>query len=165
MTAPVRSLVRVTGTVEQVFAVLTSEQWVARKAERLRDGSQVVRREVRPDGGVLLVVSRVLPEGAPAFVSRLLPADSRVVQTDDWGPADPAGVRTGTWQVELPGVPARMGGTLRLEDAGTAVAYLVEGTVKVSVPLVGGRAEAFVADMVGRLAVKEGELLQSAVRE
>ena len=164
MTAPVRSIVRTTGTVEQVFAVLTSDAWVAEKAERLRDGSTVVRREARPGGGVLLAVSRELPDGAPGFLQRLLPKDGRVVQTDDWGPPESSGARSGTWQVELPGVPARLGGTMRVEDAGDGAVYVVEGTTTVSVPLVGGKAESFIADMVGRLGAKEGELLQSAVR-
>lgn len=164
MTAPVRSSVRTEGTVEQVFGVLTSPQWVAAKAERLRDGSAVVRREERPDGGLLLAVSRELPKGAPGFLARLLPEDARVVQTDVWGPPDGTGARSGTWDVELPGVPARLGGTLRLEQDGGSTVYLVEGETKVSVPLVGGKAEAFIADMVGRLGVTEGELLQAAVR-
>ncbi len=164
MTAPVRSSTRTTGTVEQVFAVLTSADWVARRAARFSDGATVVRREQRPDGGLLMAVSRELPEGAPGFLARLLPADGRVVQTDDWAPADGSGARSGTWTVELPGVPARLGGTMRLDPAGDGVRHLVEGEAKVSVPLVGGKAEVFVAEMVGRLGAKEGELLQSVVR-
>ena len=164
MTAPVRSTVRTAHPVGEVFDVLTSEQWVQRRAARFSDGSAVVRREARPDGGLLLVVSRELPKGAPGFLAKLLPRDGRVLQTDEWAPADGSGTRTGTWRVEIPGAPARLGGTMRVEPSGTGSQYVVVGEAQVSVPLVGGRAEAFIAEMVGALGRSEGELLQQSLR-
>jgi hypothetical protein len=159
VTAPVRTHFQTRASGQELFAVLTSDAFVQRRAERFGDGTRVVRREQRPDGGLLLAVARELPDGAPGFLAKLLPKDGRVVQTDDWGPADGDGVRTGTWQVELPGAPARLGGTLRVEPVGQVTRYLREGEVRVSVPLVGGRAERFVADMVGKLGQKESDLL------
>jgi hypothetical protein len=159
VTAPVRSETRTPATVVEVFSVLTSEAWVERKAARFRDGSTVVRREVLPDGGVVLAVARELPDGAPGFLAKLLPKDGRVVQTEDWGPPDADGARSGTWRVELPGAPARLGGTLCVEPVGRGTRYLREGEAKVSVPLVGGRAEQFVAEMVMKLGQKESDLL------
>jgi hypothetical protein len=178
VTAAVRSQVRTGHAVGDVFELLTSERWVALKAGRFRDGSTVVRREATPGGGLVLAVSRELPEGAPGFLTKLLPKDGRVVQTDEWAPDDGSGTRSGTWRVELAGAPARLGGTMRIEPVriepvriepvriepgGTGSAYLVVGEAKVSVPLVGGKAEAFVADMVGRLGQREGELLQTTL--
>ncbi len=165
MTAPVRSEVRTGHPVADVFALLTSEHWVALKADRFRDGSRVVRREATSGGGLQLAVSRELPEGAPGFLTKLLPKDGRVVQTDDWAPDDGSGTRTGTWRVELAGAPARLGGTMRLEPDAAGSSYVVLGETKVSVPLVGGKAESFIATMVGKLGVAEGELLQRALRE
>ena len=164
MSAPVRVGTRTSATVERVFDVLTSPDWVARRAERFGDGASVVRREPRPDGGLLLAVSRELPDGAPGYLTRLLPRDGRVVQTDDWAPADGDGARRGTWRVELPGVPARLGGTMSLVDDGRGAEWLLLGEATVSVPLVGGRAETYVAEMVGRLGAKEGELLGQVLR-
>lgn len=162
MTAPVRSEVRTPHPVDEVFDLLTSEQWVERKASRFRDGSQVVRREATPSGGVLLAVSRELPDGAPGFLSKLLPG-GRVVQTDEWVPDDGSGTRTGTWQVELAGAPARLGGTMRIEPDGTGSSYVVLGETKVSVPLIGGKAEAYIAEMVGKLGRTEGDLLTTTL--
>lgn len=159
MTAPVRTHFQSTAGVEELFGVLTSDAFVQRRAARFRDGATVVRREPRADGGLLLAVARELPDGAPGFITRLLPEDGRVVQTDDWGPADADGGRSGTWRVELPGAPARLGGTLRVEPVGRATRYLREGEVKVSVPLVGGKAEHFIAEMVMKLGQKESDLL------
>jgi hypothetical protein len=147
------------GDVPAVFATLTSPQWPQTKADRLRDGSRVVQREERRDGGLLLVVSRELPAGVPGFLERFLPEDGRVTQTDDWGP-ERDGVRRGTWSADIPGAPAQLGGTMRLEPTATGSRYTVEGEVRVSVPLVGGKAERFIAEMVERLAEKECQLLR-----
>ena len=163
MTAPVRTSVRTRSPVGEVFDVLTSARWVEQKAGRFQDGSTLLRREATPDGGLVLAVSRELPEGAPGFLTRLLPKDGRVVQTDEWAPDDGSGARTGSWEVELPGAPARLGGTMRIDPDGTGSAYVVVGETKVSVPLVGGKAESFIAQMVGRLGAAEGELLQAVL--
>ncbi len=162
MSRPVHSEQQISGDVETVFRVLSDEGWAQRKDDALRDGSQVVRREEKADGGVLLVVSRELPAGVPGFLQRFLPEDGRVVQTDDWGPAT-GGSRSGTWKVEIPGAPATLGGTMRLSPAPAGSSYVIDGSVEVKVPLVGGKAEGFIAGMVERLAAKEADVLRAAV--
>ena len=163
MTAPVRSVFESSGEVEQVFSVLTSRAWVDTKAERFRDGSRLAQHEERPDGGVLLAVSRELPSGVPGFLQRFLPKDGRVLETFTWAPPAGDGTRRGTWQADIPGAPARLGGTMRLEPTATGSRYTIEGDVKVSVPLIGGRAESFIGEMVTKLAAKEHELLVSTL--
>ncbi len=150
------------GSVEEVFAVLTSPGWPARKAAELRDGSVVVERAERPDGGVLLVVSRELPSSVPGFLERFLPADGRVVQTDDWGPVT-GGERHGTWSVALPGAPATLGGMLRLAPTAAGSSYTISGAVTVKVPIIGGKAERLIGEMVVKLAVKEADLLSRSL--
>ena len=150
------------GDVESAFRVLSDESWAQRKQAELDDGSRVVRREDKPDGGVLLVVSRELPAGVPGFLERFLPKDGRVTQTDDWGPAE-GGSRSGTWKVEIPGAPAKLGGTMRLDATPTGSRFVVDGTVEVKVPLVGGKAEGFIAGMVEKLAAKEADVLRAAL--
>ena len=54
---------------------------------------------------------------------------------------------------------------MRIEPDATGSAYVVVGETKVSVPLVGGKAESFIADMLGKLGSSEGELLQTALRQ
>ena len=54
---------------------------------------------------------------------------------------------------------------MRIEPDGSGSAYVVVGETKVSVPLVGGKAEAFVADMVGRLGRNEGDLLRTTLAQ
>ena len=149
--------------VDTVFTAISSAGWAERKARELRDGSLVVQRELRPDGGVLLAVSRQLPDGVPGYLERFLPKDGRVVQTDDWGPARPDGTRQGTWRADIAGAPAQVGGAMRFEPSATGSTYVIDGTVRVSVPLVGGKAERFLAELIGKLMDKEAEVLRGMV--
>ena len=127
------------GDVEAVYAAITSEDWAAHKAKAFNDDSQQVSRTVGDGGAVTLVVSRGLPEGIPGFLEKFLPKGGRATQAEAWSPAE-GGVRRGTWQGEIPGAPA-----------------------KVSIPLVGGKAESFIVDMIGKLTAKEADLLASLV--
>ena len=103
-------------------------------------------------------MSRKLPDGVPGFLTKFLPADGRVVQTDTWGPAVD-GVRSGTWVADTPGSPADVRGTMRLEPAPNGSTYVVEGSAKVSIPLIGGKAENLVVQMTQKLTAKEVEVL------
>ena len=163
MSTPVKSVFESGGDVDTVYGLLTSEQWVATKAERFGDGALLKEHQPRPDGGIRLTVSRELPAGVPGFLERFLPKDGRVLETFDWAPAAGDGTRRGTWKADIPGAPAKLGGTMRLEPTPGGSRYTIEGDVKVSVPLVGGKAEAFIAEMVSKLAAKEHQLLDSTV--
>lgn len=159
MSTAVRSAFDSSGSVADVFAVLSSTRWVDVKAERFGDGSQVLRHEERPDGGVLLVVSRRLPAGVPSALERFLPKDGRVSETFDWAAPSGDGSRHGTWRADIAEAPARLGGAMRLEPTDGGSRYTIEGEVKVGVPVVGGKAERFIAGVVELLAAKEHELL------
>lgn len=148
--------------VETAYAAISGEGWAAARAAALGDESQVLSRTVGDGGAVTLVVSRKLPEGIPGFLTRFLPSDGKVTQTDVWGPAQD-GVRAGTWAADTPGSPAKVAGTMRLEPAGDGCRYVVEGTAKVSIPLIGGKAEGVVVGMTQKLTAKEADVLRSLV--
>lgn len=148
--------------VETAYAAISGEGWASAKAQALQDDSVMVSREVGEGGAVTLVVARNLPDGIPGFLTKFLPADGRVTQTDVWGPAS-GGVRSGTWRADTPGSPAKVEGTMRLEPTGAGCRYVVEGTVKVSIPLIGGKAEGFVVGMTQKLTAKEADVLRSMV--
>jgi hypothetical protein len=157
------SRTEIPATVPQVFALRTSERWVTLKAEQLKDGSTLVSRTERPDGGVDFSVSRELPKGVPGFLERFLPKEGRAVQNESWGPPDANGICTGSWSVDIPGAPATLGGTSTLEPSGTGSVQIINGTAKVSIPLIGGKAEQFIVDMTQKLMAKEAELMVASL--
>lgn len=148
--------------VETAYAAISSEEWAEAKARSLDDGSKVVSRTVSAGDAVTLVVSRRLPDGIPGFLQKFLPADGRVTQTDTWVPAA-AGVRSGTWKADTPGSPVKVGGTMRLEPAGSGCTYVVEGEIKASIPLIGGKAEDVAVGMTKKLTASEADVLRGMV--
>jgi hypothetical protein len=157
------SRTQIPASVQDVFELRTSDRWVALKAERLNDGSTMVKRTERPDGGVDISVSRQLPSGVPGFLEKFLPKDQRAIQNESWGPPDGAGRCTGTWSVDIPGAPAKLGGTSYVEPSGDGCVQVIEGTVKVGVPIIGGKAESFIAEMTTKLMTREAELMVASL--
>ena len=149
--------------VETAFAALTSEQWPVRKNEQLDDGSRLESREETSDGGVVLRSTRGLPKGMPGFLEKVVPAGGRAGQVDTWGPALPDGSRVGTWRAEVPGAPVDVHGSMRLMPTDAGCDYVIDGTAKVKIPLVGGKAEKFVADATARTTAGEADVLRSMV--
>jgi hypothetical protein len=148
--------------VETAYAAISSEGWAEAKARSLDDGSKVVSRSVAAGDAVTLVVSRKLPDGIPGFLQKFLPADGRVTQTDTWAAAAD-GVRSGTWKADTPGSPVKVGGTMRLEPAGSGCTYVVEGEIKASIPLIGGKAEDVAVGMTKKLTASEADVLRGMV--
>jgi hypothetical protein len=157
------SRTQIPASVQEVFALRTSERWVALKAEKLNDGSALVSRTERPDGGVDFSVSRELPAGVPGFLERFLPKEGKAVQNESWGAPDANGVCTGTWSVDIPGAPAKLGGTSTLEPSGEGSVQVIRGTAKVNIPLVGGKAEQYIVEMTQKLMAKEAELMVASL--
>ena len=148
--------------VETVYAVITGERWADQKAEAFDDEARTESRTVAAGDAVTLVMSRGLPPGIPGFLEKFLPKGGRASQTEAWSPVKD-GVRSGTWQGEIPGAPAKVGGTMSLSPSATGTTYRIQGEVKVSIPLVGGKAESFVADMIEKLTASEAELIGTLV--
>ncbi len=144
---------------------ITSERWPEAVARELHDESRVVSREQTPDGGVVLVHSRALPDGVPGFLQRFLPKDGRVIQTDTWAAPGADGSRQGRWQVTLAGAPAELGGRQAVLAEGDTCVWTVEGTVKVNVPIIGGKTESFLVEMLEKLTVRQAEVLRELAAE
>ena len=162
MSKPLSASVEVPADVETTFAVLTGPSWPELMAERLRDGSRLLEATTSPDGAARLVVSRRLPDGIPGFLSAFVPQDGRITQTDVWGPAVD-GARRGTWSVAFPGSPGEVSGETAVEPTGEGARWSVTGTVRIKIPLVGGKAEGLLAPLVEELVRRQGEVLREAV--
>lgn len=162
MSKPISVSYEIPADVEAVYAAISGEGWAAAKAEAFDDACRTESRAVGDGGAVTLKVSRGLPDGVPGFLERFLPKGGRAVQTETWGPSTD-GARRGTWTGDIPGAPAKVGGTMSLEPSGTGTRYTINGEAKVSIPLVGGKAESFVVDMVSKLTAKEAALLGTLV--
>lgn len=137
-----------------VFAMLTDEDYIGRKAR----AANAIRHEVsvtRNGDQVTIRLLRVMPPDVPDFVRRFVGDTIDLHQTDVWGPAAPDGSRNGTIAIDMAGAPVTLRGTLRLEPDGRGSVTSVEGKIKASVPFVGGKIEQAV----------HGGLVEAAKRE
>jgi hypothetical protein len=92
------------------------------------------------DGKLRIVTKRTVAVDVPGVLKRVLSPSNTVTQTDVWEPAK-KGPRNGTWTVEIKGIPIHMSGTMRLAAKGSGSVETIEGVLKASVPLVGGKLE------------------------
>ncbi len=98
------------------------------------------------DGSMIVDLTRtydtaVLPSIAQSLVGRTID----LVQREEWSATSRA-----TAQLTIPGQPARMSGRCALDQTGADTAYTADLEVRVSIPLLGGRIEEVVADLVGQ---------------
>jgi hypothetical protein len=128
-----------------VFAMLTDEAFLARKAEAtgaLRHEGSVVR-----DGDRVTVrLLRVMPPEVPDFVRRFIGDTIDLDQVDTWEPAGADGSRTGSIRIAMGGAPVQLTGVMRLIPTTTGCLTSTDAEIKAAIPLFGGKIEKAVHD-------------------
>jgi uncharacterized protein DUF2505 len=110
-------------------------------------------------GGGTVRTTRELPtDEFPDFVRTFVGDTVQVVRVDSWGAAAPDGSRRGTIVVEIKGAPVRLEGTIALRPEGGGTVEDVDGDLKASVPLVGGRIEKAVEPPIRAAVAKEEQV-------
>lgn len=77
--------------------------------------------------------------GVPGFAKKVIGDETRVIQTERW-----AELHSGHIEVEIPGKPGHIRGTLSLAEAGEGSVYVFDGEARIGIPLIGGKIEGFV---------------------
>lgn len=115
--------------------------------EAVCDYQRVLRSsvEIEPDGaGFRARIEQVQPaQGIPSFATKFVGDEITIVQTERWASAD-----RGDITVEIPGKPGHMVGTAQLREARGTTTETVDLTVKVGIPLVGGKLEGLIGDLL-----------------
>ncbi|GAC1323941.1 MAG: hypothetical protein NVSMB13_04600 [Mycobacteriales bacterium] len=146
------------------YGLRTSAEWITAKSAQLRDGSQLEQRAPLDDGGIELVLLRDIPADVPSLFRRFVPADGRARQRERWTPDGDGGFLV-TWSLGFDGAPGSVSGRGRLIPAAEGSELRLEGEAQVGVPVIGGKAEAFLAPLVERIMQQEGDLLASLLAE
>jgi len=125
--------------------------------EQVCDRQHVLRRKVSvtPSGsGTEVVVDQVqAAEGIPSFAKKFVGDEINIVQKEIWTDAERADVF-----VTIPGKPGDMRGTIRLEERDGRTTETVSLEIKVGLPLVGGKIEGLVGDLLLKALGKENEV-------
>lgn len=114
--------------------------------ERVCEYQGVLRSTVavEPDGPATRVrIDQVqAPKGIPSFATKLVGDEIQIVQEETW-----TSLERGRIELSIPGKPGDMKGTATLAESGGTTTETVDLTVKVSIPLVGGKLEGLIADL------------------
>jgi hypothetical protein len=128
-----------------VYAMLTDAGFRERSAR----ATGVVSADVSVEetgGGHVVTVDQVQPtDGVPSFARKFAGETTRAVQTETW-----SSPTTAQLSVQTPGRPTEIRGTLTLEESGGTTTKTFDGEVKVKVPIIGGKLEALMADLVAQ---------------
>jgi hypothetical protein len=105
-------------------------------------------------GGHKVVVDQTQGvEGIPGFAKKFVGESVNLVQTEHWADAE-----SGTVEVVIPGKPGEMRGTIRLAEAGGTTTEHVEMEIKVGIPLVGGKIEGLISDLLKKALKAENKV-------
>lgn len=143
-------------SVEQVYAAFADEQyWLARLADSGADVVALDSLTVGADGGVdVSTTQRIHREKLPALAAQFHPGDLGVARRETWQP-----VRDGRARAEVTGkivgAPAKLSGDAVLEPARGGCELRLTATVRVDIPLVGGKIESFIGAQLAELMTTE----------
>ena len=138
--------------VEAVFAMFADAEYQRQKlVDAGHSNVEVLECGLTADGASIRIISRrTVAVDVPGPLKRVLPSTNNVTQTDEWEVEPVGGVRRGSWKVDIKGVPIHLSGSMRLEPGTsdktgkpvkTKSVESVDGKVKASLPLVGGKLE------------------------
>lgn len=95
------------------------------------------------NGFTLTVDQEQRTDDLPSFARTFAGASTRAIQREQW--ADTTG---GTLQIDTPGKPSTLKGTITLCPEGSGTVEIVELEIKVKLPLIGGKIEKLLGEKV-----------------
>ena len=137
-----------TAASEAVFAMLTDPAF--QEAKCLEAGSARHESVVTRNGdGARVVTKRDLPaDHLPDFARSIVGDTLSVTETYDWAGAGADGGRDGKLLVEVAGAPVALRAKVRLVPGEGSTAMTIDGDLKASIPLLGGKVEKAAAPAV-----------------
>ncbi|GAA4379953.1 DUF2505 domain-containing protein [Nocardioides caricicola] len=93
---------------------------------------------------VVVVISQVQPaEGIPGFARKFVGDEIPLLQREAWTSDDHADL-----EVTIPGKPGQVVGSIDLHEDGGTTTETVDVEITVNIPLVGGKIEKLIADLL-----------------
>lgn len=132
----------------EVFAMLGEASFREEVCEAQHTTEATATVDGVDDTMSVLVDQKRPAEGIPSFAKKFVGDTIHIQQREEWSSATDAAL-----EVSIPGKPGHLKGTITLRPDGDGTVETVSGEIKVHIPLVGGKIEGLIA-----------ELLQQALR-
>ena len=109
---------------------------------------------ITPDGdGMSVSVDQVQPAaGIPSFAKKIVGDEIEILQREEWSSATDA-----TLEVSIPHKPGHLKGTVTLRENGTGTLETVDAEIKVHIPMLGGKLEKLISDLLSSALRSERE--------
>jgi hypothetical protein len=132
-------------TIEQVHSMLADPDFRRAVCDRMG----VLRNEVTIEAsgeGMTVVIDQIqASQGIPSFAKKFVGEEIQIVQSEEW--STPV---KGDIHVTIPGKPGEMTGTALLAEDPDGTTETVNMSVKVNIPVVGGRIEGLIAGLLSK---------------
>jgi len=132
-------------TLDEVHEMLATTAF----REEVCDSQGVTRHtvQIKRDGrGMTVEIDQIqAAQGLPGFARKVVGDEINIVQTEDW--TTPA---KGNIHLSIPGKPGEMSGTALLTEDPDGTTETVNLSVKVNVPVVGGKIEGLIAGLLSK---------------
>ena len=92
----------------------------------------------------------------PSFAAKLVGEAIEIHQVERW-----TSPTTADLELTIPGKPGHLKATITLTPSGDSTEYRADGELKVSIPLVGGKLESVIADLLKLFLTREHETGQA----
>ena len=134
---------RYAATPDQVFAMLGEATFRERVCEAQHATECTAVVDGYDDTMTVKVDQKRPSEGIPSFAKKFVGDTIHILQEEEWTSATDARL-----DVSIPGKPGHLKGTITLRPDGDGTVETVAGELKVAIPLVGGKIEVLVAEML-----------------
>ena len=111
--------------------------------EQVCDYQGVLSHDVTVEGTHVRIEQVQAARGIPSFAAKFVGDEITIVQEEEWSSPE-----RGDIVVTIPGKPGDMKGTAVLTESGGTTTETVELTIKVGIPLVGGKIEGLIGDLL-----------------
>ena len=131
-------------TSEVVLRMFTDKSYFLNKYNKVGATDVEVLDCVQTESTFSITTSRHVAVEAPVpvFAKKLVPDRITVIQTDTWNLKS----KPGTLDIQFKGVPVAITCAMSLRDQGSECIQDLNFTLKVNVPLIGGKLEQLLAD-------------------
>lgn len=133
---------------EAVYAMLMDPAF----RERVLASQRVLRGSVSVTGECVEIEQVLAADGIASFARKFVGEEIVIHQREEWTTPSSADV-----QVAIPGKPGDVVGTATLAESAGGTLERVDLEIRVGIPLVGGKLEALVGDLLGQALDKEHE--------
>jgi hypothetical protein len=149
---------------ETVYTTIVDAEFLRARLQQLGGpGAALLEHQADPAGARYRLRHGLDKAVLPPVVQNLV-SDNLVIEREETIRQTGPGRYEGTVDVQIPGAPVTAAGSMRLHDAAPGSEFGVLATVRVNIPLFGGRIEETVAEQVRNLLAAETAFTEARLR-